>query len=167
VTRLLFKNPPLSTNYDTHKVIWTYAYHPKRITEDLPRRFFDTPLEMQMVYYEIVESFNTELKILCAIGLRALLEAICLDKGITGNVAWGLKGKLAELEKRQHIPAAIVKKLESFKFIGDGAAHRLEVTDKEDLKLAIEVMEGLLGFLYDLEDKAGFLLARVSQSSGS
>jgi hypothetical protein len=155
-------------NNDTRKVVWTYAYHPKRMTEDLPRKFFaDTPLKMHMVYYEIVESFNTESKVLCAIGLRALLEAICVDKGITDKVAWGLKGKLAELEKRQHIPAGIVKKLESFKFMGDGAAHRLEVPDREDLKLAIEVMEGLLSFLYDLKDKAGFLLEQVSKSDES
>ena len=38
--------------------------------------------------------------------------------------------------------------------MGNVAAHELEAPNREDLKLAIEVIEDLLNFLYELDYKA-------------
>jgi hypothetical protein len=84
-------------------------------------------------------------------GLRALLEGICIDRGITDAEAWGLETKLEKLKEDEHLPSNIVECLFSFKFIGDSAAHRLEAPAQEELKLAIEVMEDLLKFMYEVE----------------
>ncbi|MFN7354882.1 MAG: hypothetical protein ACK5UZ_06065, partial [Pseudanabaena sp.] len=62
----------------------------------------------------------------------------------------------------QNLPSSIVSGLESFKYIGDTAAHRLERTKMEDLRLAIEVMEDLLNFLYSLDAKANYLFRRLN-----
>jgi hypothetical protein len=54
-----------------------------------------------------------------------------------------------------------VKSLENFKLMGDESVHKLERSSVRNLSLAIEVMEGLLDFLYSLDTKADVLLKRV------
>jgi hypothetical protein len=153
-------------NEDDHKAFWIYTFHPKRAAEHCSmKRFLTLPAKLWIIYYEIIESFNAQLAILTAIGLRALLEGICVDKGISDKATWGLEGKLKELERRQHLPLNIVKSLRSFKFIGDDAAHRLEAASIDDLKLAIEVMEDLLSFLYSLDAKADFLFRQIKKDA--
>lgn len=149
---------------DGLQVAWTYDFYPRRLKEGWRSKPFSMPLKLGITYQEVVESFNAGLVTLCSIGLRALLEGICVDKGITDEVAWGLEKKIDKLGERGHVPADIARSMKSFKFIGDNAAHRLEVPEVEDLKLAIEVMEELLTFLYSLDYKAQHLLDRVQQT---
>jgi hypothetical protein len=113
------------------------------------KNFVQLDAKLTMVYREVVQCYNAGLKITCAMGLRALLEGICVNKGITDDIARPLGSKLEKLGER--LPSNIVKSLYSFKFIGDDAAHRLDTTSKEELKLAIDVMEDLLNFLYEME----------------
>jgi hypothetical protein len=143
------------------QVGWTYDFHPRRLNEDRQKKAFSMPLKLGITYEEVVESFNSRLVTLCSIGLRALLEGICVDKGITDEVAWGLEKKISKLGEYGHVPVDIARSMKSFKFIGDNAAHRLEVPEEEDLKLAIEVMEELLTSLYSLDYKAQCLLDRI------
>lgn len=146
---------------DGIQVAWSYDFHPRRLKEGWQRKPFSMPLQLGITYQEVVESFNAGLVILCSIGLRTLLEGICVDKGITDEVAWGLEEKIDKLGEYGHVPSNIAQSLKSFKFIGDSAAHGLEVPEAEDLKLAIEVMEELLAFLYSLGYKAQSLLERI------
>jgi len=146
------------------QVAWTYDFHPRRLKEGWQRKPFSMPLKLGITYQEVVESFNAGLVTLCSIGLRALLEGICVDKGITDKVVWGLEKKIDKLGECGYVPVDIAQSMKSFKFIGDNAAHRLEVPEVEDLKLAVEVMEELLTFLYSLDYKAQHLLERVQQA---
>ncbi|MFN5764000.1 MAG: DUF4145 domain-containing protein [Pseudanabaena sp.] len=148
---------------NTNQAFWAYTFHPKRLENHcLNKKFISLPPDLWIIYNEIIDSFNAELQLLTSIGLRALLEGICVDQGITDQDARGLKGKLKELDRRQNLPSSIVSGLESFKYIGDTAAHRLERTKMEDLRLAIEVMEDLLNFLYSLDAKANYLFRRLN-----
>jgi hypothetical protein len=142
---------------------WTYDFHPTRLKDSWQRKPFSMPLTLSVTYWEVIESFNAGLITLCAIGLRALLEGICVDKGITDEVAWGLGEKIDKLGEHGYVPSQIANSLKSFKIIGDSAAYRLEVPEPEDLKLAIEVMEGLLTFLYSLDWKAQCLSERIQE----
>lgn len=152
----------LTKNNKEKKSFWAYSIYPPRTTENLPEKFLqNTPVKLHFFYYEIVKSFNAELPVLCSIGLRALLEGICKDKGITDKDAWGLTDKINELAKRQHLPLAIAENLKSYKFIGDSAAHYLEAPDKDSLKLGIEIIEDLLNYLYALEYKSEWLYERI------
>ncbi len=147
------------------KVVWGYNFHPWRENDSLPRKDLGfTPAKLYGLYYEITESYTNELPVLCSIGLRALLEGICRDKGISDKDARALADKIDELAKRQHIPSAIAKNLKSYKFIGDSAAHYLETPDRESLKIGIEVMEDLLNYLYALEYKSEYLNQRISEN---
>ena len=130
--------------------LWESNYYPKRKHADHAKKHFQKlSNKLSDIYKEIIESFNASLKISCAIGLRALLEGVCADKGITtGN----LENKIDQLNT--HLPPNIVESLHSFRFMGNVAAHELEAPNREDLKLAIEVIEDLLNFLYELDYKA-------------
>jgi hypothetical protein len=146
------------------QVDWTYDFHPRRLKEGWQRKPFSMPLKLGIIYQEVVESFNAGLVTLCSVGLRALLEGICVNKGITKEVAWGLEKKIDKLGEYGHVPVDIARSIKSFKFIGDSAAHRLEVPEEEDLVLAIEVMEELLTSLYSLDYKAQYLLDRIQEA---
>jgi hypothetical protein len=81
-----------------------------------------------------------------------VIEGICADKGVKG----------ANLEKRingleAHLPKTIVANLHSFRFMGNEALHELAAPKRTDLKVAIEVSEDLLNFLYELDYKASLL----------
>lgn len=81
-------------------------------------------------------------------GLRALLEGVCADKGIEGN---HLKQRIDRLDTV--LPAHMVAKIHAFRFMGNAAVHELEAPKRSTLKLALEVMVDLLGVLYELEKK--------------
>jgi len=142
----------------------TYStFYPNRKGDQLDiKNFIRLDDKLRAVYREVVQSYNAGLRIICGMGLRALLEGICVNKGITDKKAYGLEAKLGKLEEYTHLPSNIVESLYSFKFIGDDAAHRLEATSQEELKLAIKVMEHLLTFLYDME----YELASKAQELG-
>ena len=49
--------------------------------------------------------------------------------------------------------------------MGNDAAHELESAEREELRVAIEVCEDLMNYLYDLDYKSSML--RSKKSSGS
>ncbi len=143
------------------KGIWESTLHPKRARRDWPpKRFRQLDAKLASIYREVIESFNAELNILCAVGLRALLEGICADKGITVK---GIQQKIDKLV--QYLPSNIVENLHGFRFMGNEAAHELQAPERGELQLAIEVMEDLLNFLYELDYKARRLSKKWSVDS--
>jgi hypothetical protein len=135
------------------------SLHPKRVTRDwLPKRFLQLDSKLSSIYSEVIQSFNTRLDILCAMGLRALLEGICAEKGITGrNLAERIDGL------KDHLPSNIVGSLHGFRFMGNEAAHELQAPARGELQLAIEVIEDLLNFMYELDYKAKQLPSKKSK----
>lgn len=135
---------------DGENQVYDYSYHPARATEDLsPKVFRQLPRSLAAIYREVIEAYNHQLVLLCGAGLRALIEGICQDKGISGP---RLVEKIDSL--RSILPENIVKNLHGFRFMGNDAVHDLSPTKREDLALAIEVSEDLLNFLYELDYKA-------------
>jgi hypothetical protein len=133
------------------KEFYEYTTFPRRSsTEWVPKRFASIDKNLSEIYKEIIAAYNSGLTISCAIGLRALLEGICVSKGITDEVSRGLEDKLRKLKTEKHLPENIVDGLHSFKFMGDNAAHRLVSPIKSELHLAIQIMEDLLNFLYEI-----------------
>jgi hypothetical protein len=136
------------------KDVGSSTFYPRNSSNDRAiKDFVQLDKKLQQVYKEVILSFNEKLLMLCAMGLRALLEAICINKGINDSVAWGLEAKLQKLEEEQHLPSNIVEGLHSFKFIGDSAVHRLEAPTVSELSLAIDMVEDLLNFMFELRYK--------------
>lgn len=111
------------------------------------QRFREGPL--QDIYSEIIDSYNLDLKLVCASGLRTLLESICVDMGIEDKgKTWTLEGKLYALAERGLVKEEIVNNLFALKFIGDDAVHHLKVPTEEELEMGVRVVESLISFLY-------------------
>lgn len=137
-------------------------YHPKRASTIRPVKYFiRLPAKLNTLYREVLDSYNESLRLLCAAGLRSLVEGVCADKGITGRSLEekidGMKGLL---------PESIVKNLHGFRFIGNRAVHELEAPQASELALALEVIEDILNFLYSLDYKAS-LLGKLKAAQGA
>jgi hypothetical protein len=125
--------------------------------EDLrPQRFRRLGPTLEQIYREMIECFNDRSLILSNAGLRALLEGVCEDKRISGR---DLRTKIDNLKPL--LPNKnIIDALHHFRFTGNEAVHKLKAPEVEDVRLAIDVMEDLLNYLYELDYKA----ARLAKS---
>ena len=138
---------------------------PRNKKERTKKNFLKTPSHLNRLYDEIISTYNRDLLVLCAGGIRALLEGICADKKIkqgmttSGKIRDTLEGKINGLTAI--VPAGIVKNLHGLRFLGNRALHELETPNKSDLELALTVIEDILNIVYDLDYKAGLLHKRV------
>ena len=129
---------------------------PRQLHGIIIKEFHRLPSQLTTIYQQVIHSFNHNLTILCAIGIRALLEGICDDKQTGGKNIF----KKIENLKDHHLPPNIIQHLHTFRFIGNTAAHELDAPSQYTLKQCIEVLEDLLNYLYELEYKA----ARIHHS---
>jgi hypothetical protein len=133
--------------------IYDYSYHPARSSQDLnPKIFRQLPKPLATIYREVVDAYNHRMHLLCAAGLRILIEGICQDKNISGR---RLEEKIDGL--KAILPDNIVQNLHGFRFMGNEAVHEFGAPDRNALSLAVEVSEDLLNFLYELDYKASRL----------
>lgn len=136
-----------------HDQIYDSTFYPERKHQHVIKKWFrQLPNTLDALYKESVEAYNNKLYILCAAGLRALIEGICVDKGLSGR---NLKMKIDSLTSI--LPENIVKNLHGFRFMGNDALHDLTPPQKDDLSLAIEVSEDLMNFIYELDYKTSQL----------
>jgi len=128
----------------------THFYPPRTSGTVQPKYFVKLPPKLAKLYRETVEAFNTSSVLFCTIGLRALLEGVCKDKGIEGaNLEKKIDGLLKFIPNQ-----TLIDSLHGFRFAGNDAAHDLEAMYPTDAATAIEVMGDLLNFLYDFDYKA-------------
>jgi hypothetical protein len=124
--------------------------YPKRTKHAWQKKtFLQLSDKLSNIYTEVIDTYNIDAKILTAIGLRMLIEGICVDKGIEGNTLYQKIENLTII-----LPNNIVESLHKFRFIGNEATHELQIPTELELRRAIEVIEDLLNFLYELDYKA-------------
>ena len=139
--------------YDGEKEIYEYSYHPARASQDLSQKVFrQLPKPLATIYGEVINAYNQRMHLLCAAGLRILIEGICQDKNVSGRRLEERIGGLKAI-----LPENIVQNLHGFRFMGNEAVHELGAPERNTLYLAIEVSEDLLNFLYELDYKASRL----------
>jgi hypothetical protein len=138
------------------------SYFPERtLLHVKAKEFKQLPQKLASIYRETLRAYNNNLPILCSVGIRALLEGICADKDISGR---NLETKFDNMVSI--LPENIVSNLHSIRFIGNEAAHELASPATDDLRIAIEICEDLLNYLYELDYKARHLtVSRKSQKS--
>jgi Domain of unknown function (DUF4145) len=129
-------------------------YFPKRSRNALaPKSYSKLRPELTAIYREAITCYNEQALILCTAGLRALLEGICQDKRIKGrNLKAKIDGLKAILPNKN-----IIRNLHHFRFMGNDAVHELAAPKPNELALAIDVIEDLLNFLYEMDYKASQL----------
>lgn len=128
---------------------YLYPYSNKDILST--KTIHNLPTNLKSLYKEVLDCFNNANYILCAAGIRAIIEGICIDNDITkGN----LHSKIDELHKKGILTTQHSEILHKHRCIGNSAIHELAIPSNEELSLAIEILEHTLENIYDLEFKA-------------
>lgn len=108
------------------------------------------PDNVWKMYWETLEAINAGIKTLAGGGLRAIVEAICLDKGIE---AGRLYDKIEELAKKQLITPTEALFLHEERFLGNAALHEMSTPSVQDLEDGLGIIEGLISTTYILPSK--------------
>lgn len=133
--------------------------------------FLNVPSALRRIYREIIDCFNYECLTMCAGGLRAIVEGMCLENGVNngsvekkdknGNVSIKrvstLDGKIAGLHEKGILTKDQADVLHELRFLGNDALHQLLQPSPCELALAIEIIEHTLTTLYEIPDKVNAL----------
>lgn len=138
------------------------------------KKFKYTPDKIQQIYTESIAAFNHDCHILCATGLRGIVEGICAAKEVNdGPVEQTLKdgstkmrrsnkldGKISGLVEKEIITKEYADILHEHRFLGNEAVHELEQPSPRELRNAIEIIEHIIEQLFEIPRKAAMLTAR-------
>lgn len=150
-----FNEKNLDTNGNMKKDIFYFPY--RQSQQILPKRFINLPSQLDNLYNEIIITFNNWCLILASIGLRSLLEGICKDKEIQG---FNLEKKIDNMD---FISNSIKRNLHGIRFLGNSAAHELDSLSREEILIAIEIMEDVMNYTYELDYKSSRILHIVNE----
>lgn len=152
----------------THEYYEYETLHPKRGENLLQmKNFLNLPIEIRSIYSETIETYNNQNLILCAGGLRALIEGICKEHNIKDGpvvtiTASGkkttrkkdLRGKISGLHEKGLLTKTHADILNEHRFLGNKALHELKKPSTEELQLAIEIIEHTIENIFELTVKA-------------
>jgi len=156
----------------------TERLYPRRSANAIgPKSFYSVPSNLRRIYTELVDCFNNESSTLCAAGLRALVEGICAQQGISDGpvevVAKGgatliirkdnLEGRISGLQEKGLLTQSSAQTLHEHRYLGNTAVHELARPPEDELRLAIEIVEHTLEQLYELPWKAGELKRAIAR----
>jgi hypothetical protein len=115
------------------------------------------PVSVWKMYKETIDALNANIRTLAGGGLRATVEAICLDKKIRqGN----LQRDIDELAKQNLLTTAQAELLHEERYVGNAALHELETPAAQDIEDGLRIVEGLINTIYILPSKAKRLKER-------
>jgi hypothetical protein len=103
------------------------------------------PAQIEGLYDETLSCVNEGNRILAVAGMRALVEAICLNEGLTtGN----LVSKINALHGKGRITKQQADALHEIRFFGNSALHEIQAPEDGELTLALEVIEAMINHLF-------------------
>jgi Domain of unknown function (DUF4145) len=115
------------------------------------------PPSVWKMYNETVQALNANIRTLAGGGLRATVEAICLDNEITqGN----LQNKIDQLAEKNLLTKAQAELLHEERYIGNAALHELQTPTQQDIEDGLGIVEGLINTIYILPSRAKRLRKR-------
>lgn len=121
-------------------------YFPKNLTNhSLLKNQYHLPHQLRIVYTETLEALKNNCYLLAGVGLRAIIEAICLDQNIAGR---NLEIKINSLVRNKLITEKDGNRLHTIRFLGNDSVHEMDVPKEEKLRIALDIAEHLLKNLY-------------------
>lgn len=109
------------------------------------------PPKTRRVYREVIKGLAENLPVLTAIGIRAIIESVCIDLYASGS---NLQKKIDDLASKGHLATSQAQFLHGLRFMGNSAAHEIEAAKPAEIVAALEIAETLLKTLYLLPDLA-------------
>jgi len=120
-------------------------------SEKSRKQFSNMPFNLNTIYEETVVAFNSNNFILCAIGIRAMIEGICQDKRIEART---LQEKIAKCKENGLISQHQQDALHLLRFLGNSAAHELQKPTEIEINAAFDIIEHMIEDLYELPEKS-------------
>ncbi|MEK6676786.1 MAG: DUF4145 domain-containing protein [Planctomycetota bacterium] len=153
-------------NYTTvdHPVI----FPPRKSGRKHLKRDYELPPKILAIYHEVHQALANDLRVLAGIGIRALVEAVCSEKG-TKEGGCKLKESIDGLATKNILTPEAAQVLHGIRFLGNNAAHETTAPKEVELEAAIDIAEQLLMNVYILP-KIGEELnipVRVTHISGT
>jgi Domain of unknown function (DUF4145) len=118
----------------------------KGLSDDL----YYLPTKVRQIYSETLQALMNQSPILAGIGLRALLETVCIEKDAVGK---DLIKKIDNLVEQKILTPASASILHKIRTLGNDAAHKVKPHTEKQLGLAMDVVENLLRDVYILPKK--------------
>lgn len=109
------------------------------------------PYKVRQIYEETHSAMSNSLFILTAIGIRALIEAVCKEKSATGR---NLQDKIDKLKNLGILTNDGAEILHSIRLLGNVAAHEVEPPTADMINAAFEIVESLLNNVYIIPEIA-------------
>jgi hypothetical protein len=106
------------------------------------------PVSVARVYQETNTAVSGAQPVLAAVGIRALVEAVCRHRRARGR---NLKQRIDNLVTRGVITKAQARVLHKTRFLGNKAAHETVPADDRVLGLAMQIAEHMLTSVYMLK----------------
>ena len=103
------------------------------------------PPKTRRIYSEVLNSLGISCWLLTAIGLRTLIESICLDQKCKKK---NLKERITELATKGLLSKVQAQVLHNHRFLGNLAAHEIEAPQPLEILAALEIAETLLKTIY-------------------
>lgn len=137
------------------------SLYPERIQGRIPiEDYLNFPTKTRRVYLETLKAPSNGMPLLAAIGLRSLIESICLEqKTKSRSLAKGID----ELAGDGLLSQKQAEFLHSHRFMGNVAAHKIESPKPEHLIAALDIAETLLRTIYILPDIAKQIKPKVKK----
>lgn len=137
----------------------TITLYPKRDRRMIQKKYdiWNAPTKVRRIYQETIEAYNNGLLTLCGIGIRAIIEAICLEEKI---IVEGLNNKIDELIKKGIVTPKLGEGLQESRLLGNESAHELETFGDRELLASIQLIENVIDGHYSSADKILSLKAR-------
>ena len=105
------------------------------------------PSNVKQVYEETHSALCNRQQVLAGIGIRALIDAICKEKGAKG---WNLQKKIDDLVKLGVLTPTGADILHNLRILGNAAAHEVKPHSEKTLGIAMDIVEHLLNDVYIL-----------------
>lgn len=136
-----------------------YKYYPKNLKEHkILKNIYHIPDRIRIVYIETIEAMKNNCYLLSGVGLRAIIEAICIEQNIAGR---NLELKINNLSKNKLITEKDSNRLHTIRFLGNDSVHEMDVPKEDKLNIALKIVENLIDNLYLIDIDANMHLDTI------
>lgn len=111
----------------------------------------ELPDSVKHIYLETITAFNAGALTLAGGGLRAIVEAICINQKVSGQ---NLQKKIDNLVAKELLAKPQAELLHEERYIGNVALHELLPPAKQEIEDGLVIVEGLINTIYILPLRA-------------
>lgn len=106
------------------------------------------PKLVRSIYQESVTAVQAQALTLAGLGLRGTIEAVCNDKGVSGR---DLEKRITKMAALGIISKSDADRLHAIRFLGNDAAHDIKKPEKDQISVALKIINHLIQSVYILQ----------------